>query len=243
MDDAVFWSVIESAVAAHDDREGREQALTTALSALPPDEIVDFQVLLDDASTQARTWLMWGAAHRIFGWCSDDGFDYFRMWLLSLGGTAFAQVVTEPDRLARLPQVIRLSGRERGNWTSTEWPEWETLDYVADTAYRSLTGQGIYDAVDRRATTRPHRQFLHDERWDFDDTHQATARLPRLVALFPTTDLQRRQAFDRHLADRGLSAAAFHFGTDATETASASPDRTRAWLRQWRPVHPGKDEA
>jgi hypothetical protein len=243
MDDAMFWRLIESAVAAHDDREDRNQALITALSALPPDEIVDFQALLDDASAQAQTWLMWGAAYRILGWCSDDGFDYFRMWLLSLGRTVFTQVVTDPDRLAWLPQVRRLSGRERGDWTETEWPEWETLHYVAKEACESITGHSIYDVVDRRATTLPRRQYLSDERWDFEDPHQAALRLPRLVELFPTTDRQRRQAFHQQLADRGMSPAAFHFGAEPSDTAVARPERTRTWLRQWRPSQPDEDKA
>lgn len=229
MDSDTFWTLIESAVAAHEDTDARDRTLTTSLSALAAEEIVEFQRLLDDVTARTQSWLMWGAAHRILGWCSDDGFDYFRMWLPSLGRDGFARVVDDPDALAELPQVLRLAGRERRDWAETEWPSWETLDYVADEAYESVAARELPD------TFSP-RPGLTDERWDFDDPDQAAARLPRLTALFPMTDLQRRLAFDRELADRGITPAAFHFGTD---TAAATPqpraERARAWLSRWRP--------
>ena len=58
------------------------------------------------------TWLMWAAAAQIRNGCSDDGFEDFRRWLIGLGREAFERVVQEPDRLAELPEVQRLSGRD-----------------------------------------------------------------------------------------------------------------------------------
>ncbi|WP_406044423.1 DUF4240 domain-containing protein [Micromonospora sp. NBC_00898] len=54
-------------------------------------------------------------------------FEDFRMWLIGLGRDAFERVVQEPDRLAELPEVQRLSGRDSGDWSEQEWPAWEML--------------------------------------------------------------------------------------------------------------------
>lgn len=196
MEESALWELIESAVAAHGDREDRDRAIVAALSGMSPDEIVGFQLLLHEVSGRSHTWLMWGAAYRIFGWCSDDGFDYFRMWLLSLGRGAFARVVADPDLLAELSQVRRLAGRERRDWTSMEWPGWETLAYAADQAYRRVAGQGISGVVSDRLSAGPRWQRLTDEWWDFEDPNEVEARLPRLLTLFPTTGFQRRWSDD-----------------------------------------------
>jgi len=37
---------------------------------------------------KAYTWDLWGAAYLINGGCSDDGFEYFRRWLVSRGATS-----------------------------------------------------------------------------------------------------------------------------------------------------------
>lgn len=41
-----------------------------------------------------------GAAFVVMGGCSDDGFDYFRGWLISRGEEVFNQVIKNPEFLA-----------------------------------------------------------------------------------------------------------------------------------------------
>ena len=45
--------------------------------------------------------------------CSDDGFDYFRGWLIARGRQAFDQAVADPDALANLA-VIRSAALAAG---------------------------------------------------------------------------------------------------------------------------------
>lgn len=40
-------------------------------------------------------WDLWGAAYLINGGASDDGFDYFRGWLLSQGSERWAKVTLD----------------------------------------------------------------------------------------------------------------------------------------------------
>ncbi|WP_373430749.1 DUF4240 domain-containing protein [Streptomyces sp. B3I8] len=74
---------------------------------------------------RARNWDLWVATERIFGgWCSDDGFCYFGLWMVGLGRNAFSRAVADPDALADTPEVQCLVARPRGLWND-DWPEWE----------------------------------------------------------------------------------------------------------------------
>lgn len=53
----------------------------------------------------AYRWDLWAAAYIINGGCSDDGFRYFRDWLISEGRSVFEKALKDPDSLADLPHV------------------------------------------------------------------------------------------------------------------------------------------
>ncbi|GAA1658615.1 DUF4240 domain-containing protein [Catellatospora bangladeshensis] len=180
-----FWGLVERAVRECAGRRARATWLQERLSGRGATDILDFEVHLDDASDRAMTWLMWGAATRIVGPCTDDTFHYLRNWLMTLGRETFERVVADPDSLALVPQVRQLAARDRIRWRLDEWPEWEELDYAAGEAWEGVRGAGanIYRAVEQH---RPHPRLptLQDERWDLADPAEAARRLPRLTTLF-----------------------------------------------------------
>lgn len=99
---------------------------------------------------------MWGAAHLICdGLCSDDGFWYFQCWLIGLGRETFERVAADPDALAGLPLVHDLVSRGPNSWADDEWPDWESLDFVAGAAYERVTGlpEGLEEATRARRGT------------------------------------------------------------------------------------------
>ncbi|MEU7825191.1 DUF4240 domain-containing protein [Catellatospora sp. NPDC049133] len=181
-----FWGLVGRAVREEPDRARRAGWIQGQLAAREVEEILDFEAHLDDASDRAMTWLMWGAAYRIFGGCSDDGFCYFRTWLMSLGRDAFERLVDDPDALALESQILALAGRERADWRADEWPEWEELNYAASEAFEGVRGHGanIYRAVEEHRR-EPRLQTLQDEHWNFDDPAETARRLPALARLFP----------------------------------------------------------
>ncbi|MBR7827918.1 DUF4240 domain-containing protein [Actinospica sp. MGRD01-02] len=65
--------------------------------------IVDFEIHLKETRHRADTYDMWGAAVRITGSGSQDGF--FPSWLIGLGREVFDRVVAHPDALAEVPVV------------------------------------------------------------------------------------------------------------------------------------------
>ncbi|RIW47318.1 DUF4240 domain-containing protein [Micromonospora endophytica] len=190
-----FWVLIDASAVATADQHERLAWLTDRLAERPADEVVDFAVRLDEARARVDSWHMWGAAlHVCQGLCSDDGFHYFQAWLVGLGRETFERVAAEPDSLADLPQIRRLAGRRVRDWDDDEWPDWESLDYVAGDAYKRVTG--IADGLDEAAEARGHELSLSpdptDKEWDLADPVEVARRFPRLVALFPSNTRDRR---------------------------------------------------
>ena len=161
MDVVDFWALIARSERETRNRDGRVRWLTENLAAMPPAEIEDFQLLIDHSRDRVDTWQMWGAATVIFhGWCSDDGFWYFQLWLIGRGREAFEQAVANPDALADVAAVQALVGRPEREWGDEEWPGWEGLGYIADDEYVEVTPKSIrlrkiwLDPNDRKRMTR-----------------------------------------------------------------------------------------
>ncbi|MFD5897801.1 DUF4240 domain-containing protein [Streptomyces sp. NPDC060366] len=192
MDIDSFWKLIEHSRGRARGRAGRLAWLRDELARKPMAEIVGFQVCLDRLCEQGFTWELWCAAERIFGgWCSDDSFCYFRLWVVGLGRTMFERAVRDPDTLAEAPEVLRLVGRPRRSWDD-DWPEWEELDYVANYAHEQVTGVPHTDVSFYRAVAagRSDDVLVRNPlgvRWDVRDEPEATRRLPRLSSQFPIT--------------------------------------------------------
>lgn len=79
---------------------------TRLLAARGAGEIIEAQRALWAPLAESYRSPLWAAAYLINGGCSDDGFDYFRGWLVLQGRAVFERVVVEPDELAGLPAVV-----------------------------------------------------------------------------------------------------------------------------------------
>jgi hypothetical protein len=181
-----FWTLIQGSSAAAKSQRERTEWLTEHLARLPVPAIIEFELHLAAQRKRVDTWLMWGAAWIIMqGWCSDDGFFYFQPWLVGLGHESFERVADDPDSLADIPQIHRLSGRRRSDWSDDEWPDWELLNYVARNAYERATSEedGLDNALEAQGLHRIGGAAPEDEPWNYDDLEQRLARLPRLTVL------------------------------------------------------------
>ena len=181
-----FWELIHRSAIVARNQDERTEWLTEQLARRPAAAIVEFELHLTAQRKRVDSWLMWGAASIIMqGWCSDDGFFYFQPWLVGLGFEAFERVAGDPDALAGIPQVRRLAGRPRPDWSDDEWPDWELLTYVARNACERATGDegGLGDALEVQGLHRVSDVDPHDDRWNLDDPGQRLTRLPRLTAL------------------------------------------------------------
>ena len=101
MNEPQFWNLIHHAKAvAGANLEARPISLQRELPALLPADIQAFQARYESMLLEANRWGLWGAAHLMNGGCSDDGFKYFRDWLISEGEATFKTALADPDSLA-----------------------------------------------------------------------------------------------------------------------------------------------
>ncbi len=172
-----FWQIIERAALSDHDPGAHAEALRTALSQLALDEIKSFEVAFRRYLNEAYTWNLWGAAHVIHGGSSDDGFEYFRRWLVSRGRGAFEAALADPDSLARLDA-------RPGPWGV--W-EFEAIYYVARDVFEEKGGEGdLRDYSEAEAGMDGRRPS--GEPFEDDEAHLAQ-RYPKLWQRFAAAPL------------------------------------------------------
>ena len=177
MKKADFWKHIE--LSKRSDPEEHEERLVKRLSKLSPSEILQFAKWWISVHDAAYTWKLWGAAYLMNGGCSDDGFVYFRYWLILKGEAVYTAALKDPDTLSK----VRVEPEDA---------EWEC--YPAMDAYFEATG------------TEDHDQFIEayeqafgtsfglasddpdvmpkGKNWDFDDEDEMRKRYPELYKKF-----------------------------------------------------------
>jgi Protein of unknown function (DUF4240) len=101
MTDNQFWALIETAQQeSNGDQEAQLEHLQTALEDLSTDNMLEFQRIFNQSHQFSYRANLWGAAFLMNGGASDDGFDYFRGWLISQGRKIFENALENPDSLA-----------------------------------------------------------------------------------------------------------------------------------------------
>jgi hypothetical protein len=172
MDREQFWAMIEEAKAATGgDCPAQTAQLVAALGTRPVDEVLAWDRIHGELMAESYRLDLWGAAYLINGGCSDDGFDYFRGWLLGQGQAVWQAALAAPDSLADHPEI-------RGHRPDQEPVYLQCEDFlgVAYQAYEVLTGQKLTVEV---AGMRPWPPELGED-WDFDDEAEMRTRYPRL---------------------------------------------------------------
>ena len=170
-----FWEHIEKSKRRDADEHG--ERLEARLAKRPVNDILDFANIWDQMLYRAYTWDLWGAAYIINGGCSDDGFEYFRGWLILRGRKVYEAALKNPDSLAGVvdPDEDFCESEARPGWNA--W-------FRATGTERDEAG---YDALEAALDARPQRQSPNrglGRGWDFDDERKMRKRYPRLWALY-----------------------------------------------------------
>ncbi|MGA5275731.1 DUF4240 domain-containing protein [Streptomyces cellulosae] len=171
-----FWQFVDVArdqAPDPPDPEDVARRATALLATHPAEEIVAVQQVLWDLMADSYVNPLWAAAYLINGGCSDDGFDYFRGWLIAQGREVFERAVADPDTLADLPGV-------RAAAAAGHDLECEGVLGIVWNAHTRATGRHLPDG----AFTIRYPEL--DAAWNaaFDDQAEMTRRLPRLAALY-----------------------------------------------------------
>lgn len=132
-----FWKLIEIAKKeSRNDDERQVKILIQNLSVLSVSEIIEFQRIFSTLHEQSRHNYLWEAAEIIQGFCSDDGFEYFRAWLIAQGQTVFNNALEDPETLANFIDI-----RARNDCSL------ESMLYAADQAYKNKTKTEISETA------------------------------------------------------------------------------------------------
>lgn len=173
-----FWQLIEESLkvaqAEHEEigdeqQEVQHEFLKSKLMELSWQDIVKFRNRFDDLHMLSYKDDLWCAGYILNGGCSDDGFDYFRAWLISQGKETFYNALKNPDSLADLPQVTN----------DVEYYEFEDIIYVAGDAFTEKYKDDIYDYLGDKPS-----QGKFEMTWEFDDEDSMRKLCPKLMGKF-----------------------------------------------------------
>lgn len=171
-----FWILIEEAreqVLDIRDASGIAGRASELLARRSSQEITAAQQILWDLMADSYRNPLWAAAYVLNGGCSDDGFDYFRGWLIAQGRAVFERVVADPDALAELPGV-RAAAAEGIDF------DCEEILSIAWNAHQVATGLEL----PADAFTIRYPDLDPAGNFDFDDRQEMARRLPALTALY-----------------------------------------------------------
>ncbi|NHN24689.1 DUF4240 domain-containing protein [Flavobacterium jejuense] len=135
LDEALFWSIIDISLKKSKTQEEQEIVLVKEIEKLSPKEIIGFRLRTDKLLFDTYNSEMWCAGYIMNGGCSDDGFEYFRNWIISRGKETYYKAKENPDSL--IAEYIE----------EEEYYDFEGFWYVALTAFENKTGKDLYDYI------------------------------------------------------------------------------------------------
>ena len=136
MNEVQFWQIIQAAKRAANNDNDQLELIAAALHTLESEDILEFQRVFNRLHIASYRADLWGAAYLINGGSSDDGFDYFRGWLIAQGSEVFSAALEQPDSLDTLFQgateaglgcelegMLSVAGRVWREKTGLSWKE------------------------------------------------------------------------------------------------------------------------
>jgi len=109
IDETLFWEIIERAKHESESAIQRPEHLADLLSSFSASAIKKFATTFYEKLDESYSWDLWAIAYISFGGCSDDGFEYYRGWLISEGRRTFEAAKTAPESLVEITdQPIQL---------------------------------------------------------------------------------------------------------------------------------------
>lgn len=173
LDEEVFWKLINNSLKYSRNQAEQEAYLIQEIGKLTPVEIVGFRLRTDKLLYDSYTSDMWCAAYIMNGGCSDDGFEYFRNWIISRGRDVYERAMQDPDKLINLVE------------DDVDVYDFESFWYVALEAFRQKTGKDLYDYIDNENFTTKEGNYPPIEfTWKEEDPESMRRICPLLFEKF-----------------------------------------------------------
>jgi hypothetical protein len=175
MDTAYFWKIMDYGFAKGQfNNEIKRQAILEQLIKLTPTQIQDFEIIFQQMGQKANTWNNLAAVTIMAGGAGDDGFYYFRCWLISLGKYHFEETLKHPDHLAELNVPIN----KQYGYAEVEF---EDLISLSDDAYGIVTKKDASsDSTSPRANAE-RKHLFYDSGGDMKGKEFTNEDLPKIA--------------------------------------------------------------
>jgi hypothetical protein len=173
LDEDLYWIIIASSLQYTNYQYDQEQFLIKEIEKLTPHQMIGFRLRTDKLLYDTYNSEMWCAGYIMNGGCSDDGFEYFRNWVISRGRDVYYAAKENPDSL------ITETGSGADEF------EFESFWYVALEAFKDKTSQDLYDYIDNenfKTKEGNYQQF--DFTWAEEDPESMRKICPRLFDEF-----------------------------------------------------------
>lgn len=176
MDEEQFWAIVQTAVdEAGDDEEAYLEVVKRELSKLSLKEMIGFRLRTDKLLYDSYTSEMWCAGYLMNGGCSDDGFEYFRLWVISRGRKVYEAAMANPDNLIDYID----------DDAEMDFFEFESFWYVALEAFEEAVDAELYDYIDDDNFKTCEGNYPNFEfNWEEDEPESMQKLCPRLFEKF-----------------------------------------------------------
>ena len=176
MDEEQFWAIVQTAVdEGGDDEDEYLEVVKRELSKLSLKEMIGFRLRTDKLLYDSYTSEMWCAGYLMNGGCSDDGFEYFRLWVISRGRKVYEAAMANPDNLI---DYI-------GDDDEMDFFEFESFWYVALEAFEEAVDAELYDYIDDENFKTCEGNYPNFEfNWEEDEPESMQKLCPRLFEKF-----------------------------------------------------------
>ena len=176
MDEEQFWAIVQTAVdEAGDDEAEYLDVVKRELSKLSLKEMIGFRLRTDKLLYDSYTSEMWCAGYLMNGGCSDDGFEYFRLWVISRGRKVYEAAMANPDNLIDYID----------DDAEMDFFEFEMFWYVALEAFEEAVDAELYDYIDdENFKTREGNYPNFEFNWEEDEPESMQKLCPRLFEKF-----------------------------------------------------------
>ena len=176
MDEEQFWAIVQTAVdEAGNDEDEYLEVVKRELSKLSLKEMIGFRLRTDKLLYDSYTSEMWCAGYLMNGGCSDDGFEYFRLWVISRGRKVYEAAMANPDNL-----IDYIDDDDE-----MDFFEFELFWYVALEAFEEAVDAELYDYVDDDNFKTCEGNYPNFEfNWEEDEPESMQKLCPRLFERF-----------------------------------------------------------
>ena len=176
MDEEQFWAIVQTAVdEAGNDEDEYLEVVKRELSKLSLKEMIGFRLRTDKLLYDSYTSEMWCAGYLMNGGCSDDGFEYFRLWVISRGRKVYEAAMANPDNLIDYID----------DDAEMDFFEFELFWYVALEAFEEAVVAELYEYIDDEDFKTCEGNYPNFEfNWEEDEPESMQKLCPRLFEKF-----------------------------------------------------------